>query len=798
METATTIRRRSLLAPDPREWRSPEQRAQTAAGQRHLMVSVAAVAAVVLVSLSIHGVLDGWSWLPNVVSTAVAVLGATAGARSLRWPPALIMGAGLVALAGALIWQFFREQSILGIIPRPEAGDRLAFLLENAELTVSSELAPVVPGDGILLITCATIGLTAVLVDTLAITCRMPATSGLPLLAVLSIPAVIIPESVGVPAFTAAAAGYIFLLGSGQWRESFDVHSRAAHSTAGYLARAVSLGAAALSLTLFLPTVIPGFNAGTFPQGARLQWWGAASGLDPTITLGNSLREPDGFGRITYATTADEPLYLRLATLEDFSGKRWQPDPRPDSRRSGIREMGKRAGLPVRSGSVITTRIDTRSFTSPWLLAPYAPVSISGLDGRWTWDPRNLTVLSAKGETAAWQSYQVISSTPELTSESLAGMGPVREDEVDAGFSSLPGELPPIVRETAQYLTEDLINPYNKAMAIQNYLRGGDFTYSLQAPVEGNYDGTGLEVIGRFLEVKAGYCVHFAGTMAVMARLAGIPSRVAVGYAPGDPTGNTVMVGGEELPEFAVDSKDAHAWPELYFRGAGWVRFEPTPSRGVVPGYAQQPATPQGLAVDNDFRSEGLPVPDIGISPTPAPGPPGVGTPGTSAPSGMDRSVFTGAVLALLLLASAPFLVRIVRSGGRKRRFLRSSPGQAASIAWAETTESAVDHGYRPSPAETPRNFASRLMYQARFNGPAIESLTRLRHAYELQVYSAAANAKPGPGAPTWADVQEVKRALRDSNTLPARLEARLLPRSLHEGQLHADKKQPRQAVPKL
>jgi hypothetical protein len=164
----------------------------------------------------------------------------------------------------------------------------------------------------------------------------------------------------------------------------------------------------------------------------------------------------------------------------------------------------------------------------------------------------------------------------------------------------------------------------------------------------------------------------------------------------------------------------------------------------------------------------------------------------------MDRSVFTVAVLALLLLASAPFLVRIVRSGGRERRFLRSSPGQAASIAWAETTESAVDHGYRPSPAETPRNFASRLMYQARFNGPAIESLTRLRHAYELQIYSAAANAKPGPGAPTWADVQEVKRALRDSNTLPARLEARLLPRSLHEGQLHTDKKQPRQAVPKL
>ncbi len=777
METATATDRQTLPEPDPQQRRSLRQSNHAAESQRHLMVSLAALVAMVLVSLSIHGVLDGWGWLPNVMFTAAAVLTATAGTRSLRWPPVLSLGAGLLTLAGVLVWQFFRDQSFLGIIPGSQATERLASLLENAETTVASELAPVAPGEGVLLITCAATGLAALLIDTLAITCRMPATSGIPLLAVLSIPAIILPDSVGVPAFTAAAAGYIFLLATGQWRESFEAQGRAA--AAVYLARAATIGAAALSLALVLPAMVPGFTTGTFPQGSRLQWWPAASGLDPSVTLGNSLREPDGSGRITYATTADEPLYLRLTTLEDFSGRRWQPEQRMDSRRTGIRQMGLSAGLPVGGGNLISTRIDTRSFTSPWLLAPYAPMSITGVDGRWTWDPRTLTVLSATGETSAGQSYQVTSSVPELTREVLAGSAPVGNDEVDARFSYLSEDLPTVVRETASNLTSDLINPYNKAMAIQNYLRGGDFTYSLQAPVEGNYDGTGLEVIGRFLEVKAGYCVHFAGAMAVMARLAGIPSRVAVGYAPGDPTGNAVLVGGEQLPEFAVDSKDAHAWPELYFRGAGWVRFEPTPSRGVVPDYAQQPATPPNLPVEDDLRPDGLSMPDTGTSPTPAPGLSGSGTPGTPIPSGVEPGM-TVVALVLLFLAAAPFLIRAARSGGRKRRFLRSNPQQAASIAWAETTESAVDHGYTPGAAETPRAFTSRLMQQARFNSQAVDSLTRLRHAFEMQMY-AAAKVQPVPGtvSPTWADVQEVRRALWGSKTLPARLRARLLPRSL-------------------
>ena len=66
--------------------------------------------------------------------------------------------------------------------------------------------------------------------------------------------------------------------------------------------------------------------------------------------------------------------------------------------------------------------------------------------------------------------------------------------------------------------------------------------------MQGGYDGNGLSVLADFLTQKSGYCIHFASAMAVMARLEGIPSRIAVGYAPGRPTGATVSIGGPGCP----------------------------------------------------------------------------------------------------------------------------------------------------------------------------------------------------------------------------------------------------------
>ena len=80
---------------------------------------------------------------------------------------------------------------------------------------------------------------------------------------------------------------------------------------------------------------------------------------------------------------------------------------------------------------------------------------------------------------------------------------------------------------------------------------------------------SGADAVSAFLASKHGYCVQFSSAMAVMARLLGIPARIGVGFLPGTKQSNG---------SWSVSLNDAHAWPELYFEGVGWVRFEPTPA----------------------------------------------------------------------------------------------------------------------------------------------------------------------------------------------------------------------------
>jgi hypothetical protein len=130
-------------------------------------------------------------------------------------------------------------------------------------------------------------------------------------------------------------------------------------------------------------------------------------------------------------------------------------------------------------------------------------------------------------------------------------------------FLKLPDDLPERVRNLAVRLTINQPTPYEKVMAIQDYLR--QFPYSLQVP------GTPAdrEVADYFLfDLQKGYCDYFATTMAVMVRAVGIPSRLVVGFNSGSYDYNT--------QRFIVVRANAHAWVETYFPGLGWVEFEPT------------------------------------------------------------------------------------------------------------------------------------------------------------------------------------------------------------------------------
>ncbi|WP_051479038.1 DUF3488 and transglutaminase-like domain-containing protein [Arthrobacter sp. H5] len=760
---------------------SPDQGGARPRSHWHLLISLASFAAVMLTSFSLNNVIFGWTWFTPVGVTVGTALFFMALARVVRLPAVFPPVIGVLALGGSLMWQFFPGQSNFGVFPGEGFTGRFKVLLGQAENTVVSQVAPVLPGVGIFLVTCAGIGLIAILVDTMANTLRMPATAGLALLAILVVSAVVRLNSVGVPAFLAAVAGYLLLLGCAQWREARHESAASRELSGGHLSRGLTIGAVALTVSVILPLVIPGFNSGAFPQGARVNLWGTASGLNPIVTLGNDLRNPTGFGRITYATNADRPLYLRSVTLEDFSGQRWEPDQRLADRVDNVNEMGTE---PVRaaidSGENVITRISADTFTSPWLLAPYAPVGIESLDGRWTWDPANLSILAADGGSTAQQEYVVRSAEPVLTRERLERIPPVAEGAVSPSFLELPEDTPGIIRDVAASLTGEIANPYDKAIAIQTYLRGPEFIYSIDAPVDGGYDGNSLDVMARFLESKSGYCVHYAGTMAVLARLAGIPSRVAVGYSPGTATGETVEgPGGAALTEFSVNSKDAHAWPELYFEGVGWVQFEPTPSRGVVPDYALAEVAPGAPPVNpGNLNPSAGPVPPSMVTPSPE-APEAGGGESAEATSQRTWVLGTSLVIVVVLVAFAPLMLRTLRTNNRRRKVAALSQGAGtATITWAETTEIAGDYGFPAEATDTPRTFENRLRRDSSLSDSESESLTRLRRAYEVEEYSGH-RSSTGPAAVCWEDVEAVTSALRKAAPFGVRVMATVLPRSL-------------------
>jgi hypothetical protein len=129
-------------------------------------------------------------------------------------------------------------------------------------------------------------------------------------------------------------------------------------------------------------------------------------------------------------------------------------------------------------------------------------------------------------------------------------------------FLQLP-TLPPRVGETARALTKDSLSTYDKALALEAFLRELPYSYQVTAPPAQG------DVVEQFLfDMRQGYCTYYASAMAVLARSIGIPARVAIGYSTGEYDPNTRT--------YTIYEQFAHSWPELYIDGR-WLPFEPTP-----------------------------------------------------------------------------------------------------------------------------------------------------------------------------------------------------------------------------
>uniref|UniRef100_UPI0028A9B727 transglutaminase family protein n=1 Tax=Paenibacillus sp. TaxID=58172 RepID=UPI0028A9B727 len=182
--------------------------------------------------------------------------------------------------------------------------------------------------------------------------------------------------------------------------------------------------------------------------------------------------------------------------------------------------------------------------------------------------------------------YTVESLLPESDPVLLRGLSSDDPQEIKGKYLQLPDLLPVRVRNLAEKFTASSGNRYDSVTAIKDYLQN-EFSYTLNTTVP----PSGSDFVDHFLfEEKQGYCVHFATAMAILLRSAGIPARYVQGYGPGTLLDDTMPA------KYSVTQGDAHAWVEVYFAGAGWVPFDPTPGPALAAGFAA-PALPAAASL---------------------------------------------------------------------------------------------------------------------------------------------------------------------------------------------------------
>lgn len=169
--------------------------------------------------------------------------------------------------------------------------------------------------------------------------------------------------------------------------------------------------------------------------------------------------------------------------------------------------------------------------------------------------------------------YELTAVVPSASPERLRLATGADPEAISARELQLPQTLPERVKRLGRELTSRQANRYDAVQAVSSYLEGR-YAYSLdtKTPPEGS------DFVDYFLfEQKMGYCDHFSTAMTVLLRSGGIPARWVKGFAPGAPV-------SDDEQRYQVSYADAHSWVEVYFPGAGWIPFDPTP--GFEPAVA--------------------------------------------------------------------------------------------------------------------------------------------------------------------------------------------------------------------
>jgi len=664
-----------------------------------------------------HGVLIAMRWFDfGTAASGLASLGAT--------------GAAIVAI-------HYSGTALAAIVPTGGTVDQFRVDLEQAQTLFQTLQAPVPAVTGFLVIASFAFWLLAFGADWAAFRLFSPGQALIPFVAIIIFVSLLGTEDRRVATTGAVlTTAVLFLLAhraasraaQGVWLDEGPGRGYVSLMAAGGLVALVSMLAGLLG-----GPAVPGAD-----EAALVELGDESKEKNRPLEVISPLvqiqpRLVDQSNEVLFTVETNQRAYWRIAALDVFDGALWRSQGQFRSADDDL-PVGYPSGAQVDS---ITSTFDLGNLNVVWAPAAYLPVGFENLSGsgvNYEAESATFIVDTNDQQVSDGLVYRVTSQLPRFTPDGLRQLESTSTETVDSRYLDLPSDYSPLARQTAELVTMGMTTTYDKALALQNYFRD-NFTYDIDVA-----KGHDIERLEDFLTVQRGYCEQFAGTYASMARAIGLPARVATGFTWGDE--DPLSPG-----RYQVRGSHAHAWPEVFIAGAGWVPFEPTPGRGApnaseytgVPesqdsfdAAQQQDESTPGLAFDSAAESE------VPVEPTPTPAAPQesdtqvepelLPAPEPTELAGPPSNLLRNTLLALAAAALWIFGIPALKRWRASRRMVRigTDTRRRITLAWAATADLLEAHQLAPHENETLLEYASRAQREQPDLHPAFGELTSL------------------------------------------------------------------------
>jgi transglutaminase-like putative cysteine protease/type II secretory pathway pseudopilin PulG len=737
-------------------------------------------------ALSLARVFDSGDFIAPIVGAALLAHALGWFARQGRLGIVPTVACAVVGLAVYVVWVFAGPTTNYGV-PGADTWRTLGDQLSAGWHVFRAGKAPVPVTDGPVLLAVLATWVLASIADLLAFRRRATVGALVPPLCLFVLAATLGTSELRVrTAMGFAAAAILFLLLQHDallaQRRAWFSGRRLATGT-GLLGVGILAGLVSVVAGAVIAPALPGTDSGPLldyralgqhHEGARGN--GYVDNATPLLRLNEDfLNQPQ---HELFTVRARQGAYWRVIGLDLYNAR--DQDWELDARDAGATTEGLHGSTT--SGSLHQEyKIAELGVANRWMPAAYRPINVSR-DGVLVVNASDSLVTDTSSLRGLRYSVdsQVVAQGDLLTpAEKAAANRPVPEEV--RKYAVLPGDFPRTVKQVAQDVVAiaHATRPYDKARALEDYFvdpKNG-FEYSLTADVRGNPQAG--DAMQQFLvDTKTGFCVQFAGTYAAMARAVGLPARVAVGFTPGAAHGDV----------WHVTNKEAHAWPEVYLNGAGWVPFEPTPNSPLAGGsnFASHPfpagVGPSGGPGTSTPATTPATTPN-GSAPATTPLPPGA-TVQVKAPTAHDTggisspwlAVLALPVLALLATLGVAALVLATKARRRRDRRARADATAAVAGAWEQALEHLGEAGIEARPSFTPLELAAST---ARTTSPTVsDPLHALASTYTEVRYSAA-GATDTAVLDAWSEVDALDAALDEGLSFRGRWRRRLDTRAL-------------------